>query len=129
MAVLPTLATTWLVPRLPDLQRLHGVIAVSLSVRTLPFQFNDHPFDGAIYHASQIWPQTVGIRLFDEGELLPVCIPELVDAGTAPAAALDGLTHLPMLSRPDAWRQLYLAPGRGYPPSEPEGRREGEGVG
>src|SRR3546814_2013947 len=67
IAVLPTLATTWLVPRLPDFQRLHGDIAVSLSVRTLPFQFNDHPFDGAIYHASQIWPQTAGIRWFDAG--------------------------------------------------------------
>src|SRR3546814_8425087 len=123
IAVLPTLATTWLVPRLPDFQRLHGDIAVSLSVRTLPFQFNDHPFDGAIYHASQIWPQPVGIRLFDEGELLPVCIPELVDAGTDPAAALDGLTHLHMLSRPDAWRQWYRAPGREYQPSMNAGPR------
>src|SRR5690554_4705677 len=73
IAVLPTLATTWLLPRLPGFQRLHPDIAVSLSVRTLPFQFNDHPFDGAIYHAAQLWPQTTGIKLFDEGELVPIC--------------------------------------------------------
>src|SRR5690606_3157711 len=40
IAVLPTLATTWLVPRLPDFQRHHPDISVSLSVRTRPFQFN-----------------------------------------------------------------------------------------
>lgn len=123
VAVLPTLATTWLVPRLPDFQRLHGDIAVSLSVRTLPFQFNDYPFDAAIYHAPQIWPQTLGIKLFDEGELLPVCIPELMDAGADPAAALDGLTHLHMLSRPDAWRQWYQAQGREYLPPMNAGPR------
>lgn len=123
VAVLPTLATTWLVPRLPDFQRLHGDIAVSLSVRTLPFQFNDHPFDAAIYHAPQIWPQTVGIKLFNEGELLPVCMPDLLKAGVDPAHALDGLTHLHMLSRPDAWRQWYQAQGREYLPSMNAGPR------
>jgi LysR family glycine cleavage system transcriptional activator len=123
IAVLPTLATTWLVPRLPDFQRLHGDIAVSLSVRTLPFQFNDHPFDAAIYHAPQIWPQTVGIKLFNEGELLPVCVPELLEAGAEPAGALNGLTHLHMLSRPDAWRQWYQAQGREYLPSMNAGPR------
>lgn len=123
IAVLPTLATTWLVPRLPDFQRLHGDIAVSLSVRTLPFQFNDHPFDAAIYHAPQIWPQTVGIKLFNEGELLPVCIPGLLKAGAEPAGVLNGLTHLHMLSRPDAWRQWYQAQGREYLPSMNAGPR------
>ncbi|HWK70934.1 LysR substrate-binding domain-containing protein [Pollutimonas sp. M17] len=123
IAVLPTLATTWLVPRLPDFQRLHGDIAVSLSVRTLPFQFNDHPFDAAIYHAAQIWPQTAGIKLFDEEELLPVCIPELVADAADPLRALDGLTHLHMLSRPDAWRQWYQAQGKEYLPSMSAGPR------
>ncbi|MFW7340296.1 LysR substrate-binding domain-containing protein [Pollutimonas sp. H1-120] len=123
VAVLPTLATTWLVPRLPDFQRLHGDIAVSLSVRTLPFQFNDYPFDAAIYHAPQIWPQTVGIKLFNEGELLPVCIPELLKPGADAGRALDGLTHLHMLSRPDAWRQWYQAQGREYLPSMNAGPR------
>src|SRR5690606_30878047 len=73
IAVVPTLATTWLVPRLPEFQRRHRDVAVSLSVRTLPFQFNDQPFDGAIYHAAQMWPGTAGIKLFDEQELVPVC--------------------------------------------------------
>ncbi len=123
VAVLPTLATTWLVPRLPDFQRLHGDIAVSLSVRTLPFQFNDHPFDAAIYHAEQIWPQTAGIKLFDEGELLPVCTAGVLAAAADAAHPMAGLTHLHMSSRPDAWRQWYQAQQKAYLPSISAGPR------
>lgn len=121
IAVLPTLATTWLMPRLPDFQRAHGDIAVSLSVRTLPFQFKDHPFDAAIYHAAQIWPDTAGIKLFDEGELLPVCIPELM--AQRQGDGMDGLTHLHMTSRPDAWRQWYQAQNKEYIPAISGGPR------
>lgn len=123
IAVLPTLATTWLVPRLPDFQRLRGDIAVSLSVRTLPFQFRDHPFDAAIYHAEQIWPQTKGIKLFDEDELLPVCTPGLLRAAGAAENPVAGMVHLHMSSRPDAWRQWYRAQGREFSPAMSAGPR------
>jgi len=123
VAVLPTLATTWLMPRLPDFQRMHGDISVSLSVRTLPFQFKDHPFDAAIYHAAQIWPDTAGIKLFDEGELLPVCIPELLAQRQGQGDSMDGLTHLHMSSRPDAWRQWYQAQNKEYIPAISGGPR------
>lgn len=59
IAVVPTLATTWLIPRLADFQRVQPDITVSLSVRTLPFQFKDQPFDGALYHGDGIWPGTL----------------------------------------------------------------------
>ncbi|PLC48506.1 LysR family transcriptional regulator [Pollutimonas subterranea] len=123
IAVLPTLATTWLVPRLPDFQRRHGDISVNLSVRTLPFQFNDHPFDAAIYHAEQIWPQTAGIKLFDEGELLPVCTPGMLEAIEDAGASMADLTHLHMSSRPDAWRHWYQAQQKEYVPSISAGPR------
>lgn len=123
VAVLPTLATTWLIPRLPEFQRQHGDISVSLSVRTLPFQFNDHPFDAAIYHAEQIWPQTAGIKLFDEGELLPVCTPAMLAQVADAQAPMATLTHLHMSSRPDAWRQWYQAQQKDYMPSISAGPR------
>lgn len=124
IAVLPTLATTWLVPRLRDFQGRHGDIAVSLSVRTLPFQFNDHPFDAAIYHAPQIWPQTAGIKLFDEHELVPVCSPALLPhERNLSEDEMSRLTHLHMSSRPDAWRQWYRARQCDYPPSVSAGPR------
>jgi len=120
IAVLPTLATTWLIPRLADFQRLHPDITVSLSVRTLPFQFKDQPFDGALYHASGIWPGTQGVLLFPEKELVPVCAPHV---SRRPEDGLAGLTHLHLSSRPDAWRQWYAANRQPYGPQAAGGPR------
>lgn len=116
IAVLPTLATTWLMPRLAAFHQERPDITVSLSVRTLPFQFTDQPFDAAIYHAQQIWPDTRGIRLFEEKALVPVCSPALLAAQGGAADPLAGMLHLHTTSRPDAWRRWYLAQGRDYLP-------------
>ncbi|AHV91387.1 LysR substrate-binding domain-containing protein [Bordetella holmesii] len=117
IAVVPTLATTWLIPRLADFQQAHADISVSLSVRTLPFQFKDHPFDGALYHGDGVWPGTKGVLLFPERELVTVCAPGLLEGvGEQDAAALAGMTHLHLASRPDAWRQWYGANGHVYGP-------------
>lgn len=123
IAVLPTLATTWLLPRLAAFHRERPDITVSLSVRTLPFQFNDQPFDAAIYHAQQIWPDTCGIKLFDEEELLPVCAPALLAVQAGSEDPLAAMPHLHTTSRPDAWRRWYLAQGRPYLPGMNAGPR------
>ncbi|CAM3472445.1 LysR substrate-binding domain-containing protein [Bordetella sputigena] len=108
IAVVPTLATTWLIPRLADFNRLHPDITVSLSVRTLPFQFKDQPFDGALYHGDHVWPGTRGVLLFRERELVPVCAPALAQASRAQSGGpLAGMPHLHLNSRPDAWRLWY----------------------
>ena len=123
IAVVPTLATTWLIPRLADFQREQPDITVSLSVRTLPFQFKDQPFDGALYHGDTLWPGTQGVLLFPERELVPVCAPELAARVTeAGAGALAGMTHLHLSSRPDAWRQWYGANNYLYGPRPRAGR-------
>lgn len=123
VAVLPTLATTWLLPRLAEFHRLRPDIFVSLSVRTLPFQFNDQPFDAAIYHAERMWTGTRGIKLFDEKELLPVCAPALLEAKKVHKDPLAGMLHLHTTSRPDAWRRWYMAHGRDYLPTVNAGPR------
>ncbi|GAB1575423.1 LysR substrate-binding domain-containing protein [Bordetella petrii] len=120
IAVVPTLATTWLIPRLAGFQQRHPDITVSLSVRTLPFQFKDQPFDGALYHASGIWPGTQGVLLFPEKELVPVCAPHLPRRA---GDGLAGLTHLHLSSRPDAWRQWYAANRQPYGPQAAGGPR------
>jgi len=123
VAVVPTLATTWLIPRLADFQRLQPDITVSLSVRTLPFQFKDQPFDAALYHGDGIWPGTQGVLLFPERELVPVCAPHVAEAARQRAGALDGMTHLHLNSRPDAWRQWYAANQLPYGPHAAGGPR------
>ena len=108
IAVLPTLASHWLIPRLPDFQRHHPDVSVSLSLRTLPFQFGDHPFDAAIYHSRAPWPGTAGTHLFAERELLPVCAPFVLSRSVMQLKQeMEVLTHLHLSSRPDAWRDWY----------------------
>jgi DNA-binding transcriptional LysR family regulator len=121
--VLPTLATTWLIPRLPDFAQSHGGVAINLSVRTLPFRFNDHPFDAAIYHATEVWPHTVGIKLFDEQALVPVCNGAVLAQLHGQPGGLAAVTHLHMASRPDAWRAWYREQGLEYLPSISAGPR------
>src|SRR5690606_10640323 len=62
IAVVPTFATRWLLPRLPDLARRHPDIVVHLETRTRPFLFADTDFDAALYAGTpeQIaqWPGT-----------------------------------------------------------------------
>lgn len=115
IAVLPTLASLWLIPRLPDFNRHHPDVSVSLSLRTLPFQFADHPFDGAIYHSRAAWPGTAGMKLFAEHELVPVCAAFILKGLPAdPGQRMAGLTHLNLSSRPDAWRDWYQVAGLPY---------------
>lgn len=123
IAVLPTLATTWLLPQLAEFARARPDITVSLSVRTLPFQFSDEPFDAAIYHAAQMWPGTRGIKLFDEEELLPVCAASMLAAVQEGGLPLQNLIHLHTTSRPDAWRRWYTAHGMEYLPTMNAGPR------
>lgn len=124
IAVLPTLASHWLIPRLPDFQRHHPDISVSLSLRTLPFQFSDQPFDGAIYHSRAPWPGTAGMLLFPEKELVPVCASFIIQARSDdPATTMTDLTHLHLSSRPDAWRDWYQVAGLPYTPRVAAGPR------
>lgn len=123
IAVLPTLAAHWLIPRLAEFQAQCPDISVSLSLRTLPFQFNDQPFDGAIYHSHAIWPGTHGTRLFDEQALVPVCSPSLSLSPVGDGGVLAGVPHFHLISRPDAWRDWYQQAGSNYPPEVAGGPR------
>src|SRR5690606_29359985 len=49
LGVVPTFATRWLLPRLPDLARRHPDITLHLETRTRPFLFSDTDFDAALY--------------------------------------------------------------------------------
>jgi DNA-binding transcriptional LysR family regulator len=123
IAVLPTLAQHWLIPRLKDFQQHYPDISVSLSLRTLPFQFDDQPFDGAIYHSHTAWPGTQGSLLFAEGELVPICAPNVLADHPCNWQDLLELTHLHLSSRPDAWRQWYEHAHQPYPSQAAGGPR------
>ena len=107
LAVVPTFATQWLVPRLAEFQRLYPHISVNLTTRTRVFLFEDSGFDAAIYSGDGVWPGCDSHYLFAE-EIVPVCSPQLI----APHTTLEAhqLAQLPLLqqtTRPYAWRQWF----------------------
>lgn len=120
LAVLPTLATHWLLPRLNEFAKHYPDITVNLSTRTLPFKFSDQPFDAAIYHALQLWPNTRGSALFAEKVLVPVCTAQ---AWAQAEQQLDRLVHFHMASRPEAWRDWYRSQGYDDSPAMSVGPR------
>lgn len=113
LAAVPTFATRWLLPRLPDLARRHPEITVHLDTRTRPFLFADTPYDAALYAGTpeQVaqWPGTRTTLLMHE-EVLPVASPALLAARKRwRPADLAALPLLQQSTRPEAWRQWFDA--------------------
>lgn len=113
LAAVPTFATRWLLPRLPDLAARHPDITVHVEVATRPFLFADSGHDAALYAGTpqQVanWAGTRATLLLHE-EVLPVASPALL-AGRRRWSPAD-LAALPLLqqsTRPEAWRDWFAA--------------------
>lgn len=115
LAAVPTFATRWLMPRLPQLAATHPDLLVHIETRTRPFLFADTDFDAALYSgtAEQVanWAGTRATRLIEE-EVVPVCAPALLGARKRlQPRDLAGLPMLQQSTRPEAWRQWFEAMG------------------
>jgi DNA-binding transcriptional LysR family regulator len=113
LAAVPTFATRWLVPRLPDFARLQPDVVVHIETRTRPFLFADTEFDAALYAGTPTqvanWAGTRALLLMHE-DVVPVCSPRLLPRGTAVTpAAIARLPLLQLSTRPDGWRQWFDA--------------------
>lgn len=115
LGAVPTFATRWLLPRLPQLARQHPDITIHLETRTRPFLFADTDFDAALYAGTpeqvENWPGTQATVLLRE-DVVPVCSPRL--PGYHPALAPAEIAELPLLqqsTRPYGWRQWFETQG------------------
>jgi DNA-binding transcriptional LysR family regulator len=135
LAAVPTFATRWLVPRLPDLARRHPGITVHIETRTRPFIFDESGFDAALFAGTpeQVahWPGIQAEHLMDE-DVIPVCSPGLLSARQTSGSATDAvgavdavhamdpaqLSRQPLLqqsTRPRAWQRWFGALGVSAP--------------
>lgn len=124
LAAVPTFATRWLIPRLPQLAQEHPDIVVHIDTQTRPFLFADTTFDAALYAgtAEQVanWPGVQAQLLMHE-DVVPVCSPRLIESAAPrgrgrahqplPAQALSALPLLQQSTRPYGWRQWFDAMG------------------
>ncbi|SHH66259.1 LysR family transcriptional regulator [Pollutimonas bauzanensis] len=111
LAVIPTFANRWLLPRLQDFRRKHPNIMLNLSEKPQPFMFRDTIFDAALHFDHPAWTGVVKVDLFEE-RLVPVISPNYFDVAqlTSPQALLN----MPLLhksSRPNAWQHWFELAG------------------
>lgn len=111
LAVLPTFATQWLIPRLASFTGAHPDVVINLATRTRPFLFEDTGFDAAIHFGDPVWPGARVEYLFGE-EVVPVCSPALLAGRPAGyfarhPARLAELALLHQSTRLDAWRDWF----------------------
>lgn len=111
LAVVPTLATRWLIPRLAGLAREQPLLTVHIDAQTRPFLFGDTGVDAAIFAGTneqvRQWAGTRAQPLFEE-VVVPVCSPALLRGKRQPdPAELADWPLLQQSTRPDAWRQWF----------------------
>lgn len=122
LSVAPTLATKWLIPRLPDWQALHPHIALAL----VPYQ-RDEDFSGVEVDAwlrpgEGQWPNGIEAEYIVGHEIVPICRPQDL-RGRQPLREPADLLAKPLLyhtNYPDnwhAWFEAIGAPQTGLKPS------------
>ncbi|WP_394781700.1 LysR substrate-binding domain-containing protein [Undibacterium sp.] len=116
LAVVPTFATQWLIPRLAEFNRLRPDITVNMHTRTDAFLFSESSFHAAIHFGSVAWPGTQGHFLLGEGDTMPVCSPGLLAQisktvrGKKTAPSIKDIAGLPLLhltTRLNDWRAWF----------------------
>lgn len=111
LAVIPTFATRWLIPRLPQFYARNAHITLNLTTRAEPFLFADTPFDAAIHFGNQIWPGAIAKYLFGE-EMTPVCSQRMLGGRSRlEPADIAKFTLLHQSARAEAWRHWFAQAG------------------
>lgn len=106
LAVLPTFASQWLIPRLAEFNAQYPDVRVNMGVRTGTFPFADTHFEAAIHYGKPTWPGTSADFLFRE-EVVPVCAASLLTRPVESAADLLDYPLLHSTTRPDGWASWF----------------------
>ncbi len=107
LAVLPTLATRWLIPRLPDFYAQYPDITINLISRISPFDFSSEELDGAIHYGNPAWVGAIAMYLMGE-MTLPVCSPAFRQKFQLHSP--KELARVPLLhqtTRPSSWEDWF----------------------
>jgi LysR family transcriptional regulator, glycine cleavage system transcriptional activator len=112
LSTLPSVASSWLVPRLPKLVAAHPEIELSLHSQVGLVDFDREPaIDAAFRYGLGAWPRTKAERLFGEF-IVPIASPSLVrKMGGLPDTSLKGW---PLLGDPSGrwndWAEQFGMP-------------------
>jgi LysR family glycine cleavage system transcriptional activator len=112
LAVLPTFAAAWLIPRLAAFNRLSPGTAIDLTSALEPVDFQDSPFDAAIQRAAMAGAGTEIVPLMEE-RLVVVGAPVLAGDEPLPLSDLAGFPLIQQATRPRLWADWFAAAGLG----------------
>jgi LysR family glycine cleavage system transcriptional activator len=108
LAVLPTIAATWLIPRLPGFLGAHPDVSIDLASALHPVDFDDSPFDAAIQRATMARNGTDVVPLLDES-LIMVAAPSLIPAVQMLSTAdLGSYPLIQLATRPELWNDWFV---------------------
>jgi len=111
LAVMPTFATRWLIPRLPEFLALYPDVTINFTTRLEPFDFAQEPFDAAIHFGSLSWAGTISEHLMDE-EVVLVCSSDYqTKSGISTPGDLANATLLQQTTRPTIWADWFQHAG------------------
>jgi LysR family glycine cleavage system transcriptional activator len=114
VSLMPSVASSWLVPRLPDFVARHPEIQINLQSSTDLINFDRDPIDVAIRFGAGAWTGLSAEHLFDEW-LTPVASPFLIRR--LGREKLRDLSSCPLLGDPgDRWTAWFARFG-GTPPA------------
>ena len=111
LAVIPTFASRWLLPRLHDFLQKNPGVTVNLSERADPFTFRGTNLDAALHFDDPVWDDVEKVQLFEE-EVVPVLSPHHFDLSKIRSPAdMSSLALLHKRMRPEAWARWFSACG------------------
>jgi len=102
LAVVPTFATKWLIPRLPRFIAANPHTTINITTKTEPFDFAGTHLDAAIHYGAPNWPNAACDYLMGE-ECVVIASPELAQQLKEPADVRN-TTLIHQSTRPNAWR-------------------------
>lgn len=108
LAVVPTFATRWLMPRLRKLAQSHPKLVLNLSTQLDRYEFTGSGLDAGIIFGRPDWPNC-DYHLIAEERQVVVCSPDFIKRNGRPAQRQDmarfALLH--SASRPNAWPRWF----------------------
>ncbi|TDR41228.1 LysR family transcriptional regulator [Tahibacter aquaticus] len=114
LSMLPTVASGWLVPRLPRFVARHPELELHLHSGSSLVDFNKEAIDAALRFGPGTWPGLDAVHLFDEW-ITPVASPDFLKRRSRVPEPAE-LARWPLLGDPgERWKDWFLQFG-GAPP-------------
>jgi LysR family glycine cleavage system transcriptional activator len=107
VGVLPTLATRWIMPRLPRFLAQCGDVALRFETRLRPFDFTEDAIDVAIHYGGPHWPGGVAALLMRE---TVICVASPAYCSRLALRRTEDLARATLLqqgTRPDLWAAWF----------------------